>query len=111
MSSARLQSGLRAWLLVACTGFAVAAQAHSPYCDCKEIAEGQIRCSGGFSDGGDAVGVTLDVIGYDESILFHGQLGSDSSLTFARPAGEFYVLFDAGPGNVVEVDHLDIERR
>jgi hypothetical protein len=31
-----------------------------------------------------------------------------STLTFKRPDGEFYVLFDAGPGHVVEVDYADI---
>jgi hypothetical protein len=29
-------------------------------------------------------------------------------MTFKRPDSEFYVLFDAGPGHVVEVDHADI---
>ncbi len=53
-------------------------------------------------------GVTLDVIGYDEQILVPGKLGADSTLTFKRPDGEFYVLFDAGPGHVVEIDHADI---
>ena len=53
-------------------------------------------------------GVTLDVIGYDEQVLVGGKLGDDSTLTFKRPDGEFYVLFDAGPGHVVEVDHADI---
>ena len=55
-----------------------------------------------------APGVTLDVIGYDEQILVPGKLGADSTLTFKRPDGEFYVLFDAGPGHVVEIDHADI---
>ncbi|MDP3368191.1 MAG: hypothetical protein Q8S49_19430, partial [Pseudomonas sp.] len=27
---------------------------------------------------------------------------------FKRPDGEFYVLFDAGPGHVVEIDHTEI---
>lgn len=52
--------------------------------------------------------MTLDVIGYDEQVLVGGKLGDDSTLTFKRPDGEFYVLFDAGPGHVVEVDYADI---
>lgn len=108
MNASTIHNALRGLLLIACAGFGSAVQAHSPFCDCKQINATQIRCSGGFSDGGDAAGVTLDVIGYDENILLHSQLGSDSSLTFDKPAGEFYVLFDAGPGAVVEVDHLDI---
>jgi hypothetical protein len=49
------------------------------------------------------------VIGYDEEILVAGKLDGDSRLSFKRPDGEFYVLFDAGPGHVVEIDHADIE--
>ncbi|MFJ4143757.1 hypothetical protein [Pseudomonas sp. NPDC089734] len=85
------------------------ALAHNPMCECKQIDSEQIRCTGGFSDGSGAPGVTLDVIGYDETILVPGKLGADSTLTFKRPSAEFYVLFDAGPGHVVEIDQADIE--
>nr|WP_177454452.1 hypothetical protein [Pseudomonas sp. Irchel 3E13] len=84
------------------------ALAHNPMCQCEPIDGEQIKCTGGFSDGSGAPGVTLDVIGYDESVLVPGKLGDDSTLTFKRPAGEFYVLFDAGPGHVVEIDYADI---
>lgn len=89
-------------------GAAGPALAHNPMCDCKPVDGEQIQCKGGFSDGSGAAGVTLDVIGYDESMLVKGKLGDDSTLTFKRPDGEFYVLFDAGPGHVVEIDHTDI---
>ncbi|WP_060513314.1 hypothetical protein [Pseudomonas sp. NBRC 111124] len=92
-------------LLVLAAGPALA---HNPMCECEDVAGGQVKCTGGFSDGSAAPGVTLDVIGYDEQVLVGGKLGDDSSLTFKRPDGEFYVLFDAGPGHVVEVDHADI---
>ncbi|AZF04666.1 hypothetical protein [Pseudomonas sp. R5-89-07] len=90
-------------------GFSHVALAHNPMCECKEIAGEQIQCKGGFSDGSGAPGVTLDVIGYDETILVPGKLGADSTLTFKKPASEFYVLFDAGPGHVVEIDQADIQ--
>lgn len=89
-------------------GAAGPALAHNPMCECTPIEGDQIKCTGGFSDGSGAPGVTLDVIGYDESMLLEGKLGADSTLTFKRPEGEFYVLFDAGPGHVVEVDYADI---
>lgn len=95
--------------LLALAGLSGQALAHNPMCECKEVEEGQIRCTGGFSDGSGAPGVTLDVIGYDETILVPGKLGADSTLTFKRPDGEFYVLFDAGPGHIVEIDQADIE--
>ena len=90
-------------------GFSTVALAHNPMCECKEIPGEQIQCKGGFSDGSGAPGVTLDVIGYDETILVPGKLGADSTLTFKKPSAEFYVLFDAGPGHVVEIDQADIQ--
>ena len=95
--------------MFALIGFSASVLAHNPMCECKDIGGGMIRCTGGFSDGSGAPGVTLDVIGYDETILVAGKLGSDSSLTFKRPDAEFYVLFDAGPGHIVEIDQADIE--
>lgn len=95
--------------LIALLGVCSQALAHNPMCECKAVEDGQIRCTGGFSDGSGAPGVTLDVIGYDETILVPGKLGADSTLTFKRPDSEFYVLFDAGPGHIVEIDQADIE--
>ncbi|MGY3258087.1 hypothetical protein SAMN03159489_00018 [Pseudomonas sp. NFPP07] len=100
--------GAGALLLVSAV-FSGGALAHNPMCECKQIDGEQIRCTGGFSDGSGAPGVTLDVIGYDETILVPGKLGADSTLTFKKPDAEFYVLFDAGPGHVVEIDQADIE--
>jgi len=89
-------------------GAALPAQAHNPMCQCSASGTDRITCKGGFSDGGGAPRVTLDVIGYDERVLLAGKLGEDSTLTFKRPEEAFYVLFDAGPGQVVEIDHADI---
>ncbi|WP_017905464.1 hypothetical protein [Pseudomonas asplenii] len=96
-------------LLLTASGLSLNAWAHNPMCECKQIDTEQIQCKGGFSDGSGAAGVTLDVIGYDETVLLPGKLGDDSTLTFKKPDGDFYVLFDAGPGHVVEVDKADIE--
>ncbi|MEI4524115.1 hypothetical protein [Pseudomonas sp. CCNWLW23] len=95
--------------LLLSAGFSASTLAHNPMCECKAIDAEQIKCTGSFSDGSGAPGVTLDVIGYDETILVPGKLGDDSTLTFKKPGSEFYVLFDAGPGHVVEIDQADIE--
>jgi len=100
---------IRSLALLLSFGFSASALAHNPMCECKAIDAEQIQCTGGFSDGSGAPGVTLDVIGYDETILVPGKLGADSKLTFKKPDAEFYVLFDAGPGHVVEIDQADIE--
>ncbi|HBZ95622.1 MULTISPECIES: hypothetical protein [unclassified Pseudomonas] len=99
----------RSLLLATTSVFCSLALAHNPVCQCEPQGDEEIVCVGGFSDGSGAPGVTLDVISYDEEILVAGKLDGDSSLSFKRPEGEFYVLFDAGPGHVVEIDHMDIE--
>lgn len=100
---------LRTSLLVLCAGLSPVAMAHNPICECEPAEGEEIVCTGGFSDGSGAPGVTLDVISYEEEVLVPGKLGEDSKLRFKRPNGEFYVLFDAGPGHVVEIDHTEIE--
>jgi hypothetical protein len=82
--------------------------AHNPVAECKLIAADTIQCKGGFSDGSNAPGVRLDLIGYDDKVIQPGKLGQDSMLTFKKPKTDFYILFDAGPGHVVEIDHVDI---
>ncbi|MCW8355876.1 MAG: hypothetical protein ACPGRG_04820 [Marinomonas sp.] len=82
--------------------------AHYPYCQCHVDGQ-EIVCLGGFSDGSDAVGVTVDVISYNEEILVPGQFNNQSTMHFPLQKGEFYVLLDAGPGHTFEVDWRDIE--
>ncbi len=97
--------------IACCVGssFFSSAWAHNPICECNAVTQTEIECIGGFSDGSTAPGVTLDVIGYDEETLLAGQLDTNSRLRFQRPEQEFYILFDAGPGHVVEIDHAEIE--
>lgn len=112
MSSRRLIHAGRLTLatgFIALTGLSGQALAHTPIAECKAIDREHIRCVGGFSDGSGAPGVTLDVIDYNETILIPGKLGDDSSLTFKRPASEFYVLLDVGPGHIVEIEQSDIK--
>ncbi|MDF3607623.1 hypothetical protein PE067_16595 [Paracoccus sp. DMF-8] len=87
---------------------AAPALAHYPFCTCEADGD-EITCTGGFSDGSSAQGVTLDVISYDEEVLVPGKFGEESRVSFPAPEGEFYILFDAGPGHVLEVDYPDIE--
>lgn len=87
------------------------ALAHAPFCECTALDAETIRCVGGFTDGSAAAGVTLDVMSAaDNQVLIPGRLGADSSLTFKRPAGDFYILFDLGPGYQVEVEPSEIRR-
>ncbi len=87
----------------------VIASAHSLLLTCKPAADGMVRCVGEFSDGSDAVGMSVQVKSYDERVLFKGSLGGDSSLQFKRPAGEFFVRLEDGGEHSAEVDHTDIK--
>ncbi len=102
----RIEFTLGALLLAGVVQTAAAHQA--PFCQCKAVDERNIRCVGGFSGGVPAVGVTLDVIGYDQRTLVAGKLDEQASFTFERPDAPFYILFDAGPGYTVEIDHQDL---
>lgn len=103
-AAARLRRG--ALLLLALAS--APAFAHNPVVECRQVSADTIVCRGGFSDGSLAPGVRLDVMSYDDKVLISGKLGKDSTLSFKKPKGEFFVLFDAGPGHVVEVDHAEI---
>jgi len=95
-------------LLLFSSLFVLPTWAHSPYCKC-ELDGDFIVCQGGFSDGSGAVGTLLDVISYDEEILLSSELDDQSRIQFPRPEGDFYILMDAGPGHVVEIDWPEIE--
>ena len=91
-------------------GFFLAPQAiaHTPLCSCYDNGDGTITCEGGFSDGSSGAGVTLRVEDKDGKALLKGKMDEDSEFTFNKPKAPYKVLFDAGPGHVVEVKSEDI---
>ena len=86
----------------------VPAGAHTPLCSCYDNGDATITCEGGFSDGSSAAGVELRVEDQNGQVLIKGKMDADSEFTFDRPAGAFKVLFDAGPGHLVEINGNDI---
>ena len=82
--------------------------AHTPLCSCSDEGDGTILCEGGFSDGSSAAGVTMKVVGADGKVLIEGKMNEDSEFTFKKPEGPYKVIFDAGPGHVVEVPSEEI---
>jgi len=107
-SSHRTRSVCAASVIFLSALASASAWAHNPVASCKAVGADKVLCKGGFSDGSAAPGVTLDVISYDEKVLLPGKLSQDSTLEFAKPDQEFYILFDAGPGHVVEIDQSEI---
>lgn len=84
------------------------ALAHAPGLSCT-LKEDKVQCVGSYSDGSSTAGVPIQVLDYNDKVLFAGQLDQDNRIEFAKPAGEYYVKFDDGPGHILEVDYNDIQ--
>jgi len=91
------------------TALAAPAFAHNAICDCFLNEDGTITCEGGFSDGASATGIPVRVVDRDGKVLTEGEMNEKSEFTFAPPAVDFRVEFDAGEGHVVRIDGRDIE--
>ena len=90
-------------LVFASTGFT-----HTPLCSCYDNGDGTIVCEGGFSDGSSASGVVMKVVDKKGNVLFQGKMDEFSEYAFNKPKAEYKVIFDAGPGHVVEVSSKNI---
>ena len=77
-------------------GLAPLALAHNPICQCEAGDGEEIVCTGGFSDGSGAPGVTLDVISYEEEVLVPGK--RTVAIDKVEPVGSYAVrlTFDDG---------------
>ncbi|MEY6432266.1 hypothetical protein ABC977_07560 [Thioalkalicoccus limnaeus] len=88
--------------------WAAGASAHTPLCSCYDLGDETILCEGGFSDGSSASGVAMRVIGDDGEPIIEGAMDANSEFEFDRPTGDFKVVFDAGPGHLIEIASSDI---
>lgn len=98
-------------MVAVCAGVALlagTALAHAPYFTCR-LHNGLIECKGGFSDGSSAAGITAELLSADGKVLASTTLDAQSMARFKPPKGDFYLLMDAGPGHVVEVDKKDVK--
>jgi hypothetical protein len=84
------------------------AQTHTPLCSCYDNGDGTITCEGGFSDGSSGAGVLMKVVDKTGKVLVEGKMDEYSEFTFKKPDTPYKVIFDAGPGHVVEVKGEDI---
>ena len=108
MREIRYRSLVMSTLFVGAAVLPALSSAHSLLFNCRAAADSMVHCMGEFSDGSDAIGMTVQVMAYDERVLFKGALGGDSSLQFKRPEGEFFVRLEDGGEHSVEVDHTDV---
>jgi len=83
------------------------AAAHTAVARC-ELHTDTVDCEAGFHDGSDAVGEQMKVLNYAGDIIAQGTLDQRSRFQFKLPAEPFYVLFDIAPGEMFEVEWMDI---
>ena len=81
--------------------------AHSINLDCSQVQQ-EVQCTGGFSDGSGASNLPYEVISYNDDVLAQGHSSEQSTFTFPLPEQDYYILLDAGPGHVVELDMMDV---
>lgn len=95
--------------IIALQSFILSVSAHTPICDCYDNGDNTISCEGGFSDGGSAAGIAVQIVDDAGKVLLQGEMSEYSEYTFDRPDGDFYVHYLAGEGHTVEIDSRDIE--
>lgn len=95
-------------ILAAGTWLPPSAWAHAPVFDCFNEGETKVICEGGFSDGSSATGVNVQILDKSDKLLLQGKIDADGRFSFAKPAGEFHVFFNAGAGHSMTVFSADI---
>ena len=94
--------------VVALTGYAGSAAAHTPLCSCYDNGDGTVLCEGGFSDGSSASGVAILVKDASGNAVVEGKMNENSEFEFKKPDGDYSVLFDAGEGHRIEIPGSEI---
>ncbi|WP_105171843.1 hypothetical protein [Pseudoalteromonas sp. T1lg24] len=87
------------------------ADAHFPTLNChvSNTDAKLLSCTAGYSDASLAGEVILKVYSYDEALLREVKTASDGSVSFSKPNGEFYIVFDAGHESPAEFDYAELE--
>lgn len=98
----------RALWAIAATLAAASAWAHEPVAKCHWLGDTAVRCRGASNEGDPMPGARMEVIALDGQTLLAGTLDARSTLSFQKPAGPFYVLFDTGPGLQVTIEQDEI---
>ncbi|WP_100752811.1 hypothetical protein [Vibrio salilacus] len=95
-------------LMIGLTSFQSAA--HFPLMSCH-LAQDQVICEAGYSDGSTAVGYDVNMYDYDDNLVAKVTTDKRSIAQFTHPNTDFYLVFDAGHENPVEVDVVELKPR
>lgn len=92
------------------TFFSASANAHFPLMSCW-LESGKVICEAGYSDGSSAVDYNVDMFDYDDNLIGKVTTDKRSIVEFDFPETDFYLVFDAGHENPVEVDVVEISEK
>ena len=97
------------YLSVAATSvlYSTVVAAHFPLMHCWFEAN-NVLCEAGYSDGSKAVDYRVNLYDYDDNLLAKKNTDKRSIVTFEKPDSDFYIVFDSGHENPVEVDVVEI---
>jgi len=85
------------------------AWAHVPVTRCTLQADNRVECQTRYDDNSIAADILMGLYAYDDSLLLTGRSDVKGVYHFTLPDQPFYLLMDAGPGHVFEVDWRDID--
>lgn len=90
--------------------FSGSAAAHFPLMHCWSETL-NIICETGYSDGSKAVDYEVKLYDYDDNLLAKKMTDKRSIAEFIKPDTDFYLVFDSGHENPVEVDVVEIAEK
>lgn len=82
--------------------------AHTPLFSCYDSGDGTVLCEGGFSDGSSASGVEINLFDATNKLVKQTAINEDGEVEFTKPAGEYSVQFNGGPGHAITINGKDI---
>lgn len=85
------------------------AWAHVPVTRCTLQTDNQVECQTRYDDDSIAADILMGLYSYGDSLLLTGRSDMKGVYRFKLPDQPFYLLMDAGPGHVFEVDWRDID--
>lgn len=86
------------------------AAAHFPLMSCH-LDQEKVICEAGYSDGSTAVDYDVEMYDYDDNLIAKVTTDKRSIAEFTHPQTDFYLVFDAGHENPVEVDVVELKEK
>ena len=90
--------------------FSGTARAHFPLMSCWFESD-KVACEAGYSDASTAVDYAVNMYDYDDNLIAKAVTDKRSIAEFSKPDTDFYLVFDAGHENPVEVDVVEISEK